>query len=85
MEVLDHVLWKSSIEENLLYVFDDGRSLRGRLEDYGVAGEESRYQRVDENEVGILPLLAENNDDRLGIRTFHANSIRTGPTGNFLM
>jgi hypothetical protein len=63
MEELDHVLWKSSIEENLLYVFDDGRGLRGRLKDYRVAGEEGWYQSVDENEVGILLLSAGNNDD----------------------
>jgi hypothetical protein len=49
MEELDHVLRKSSIEENLLYVFDDGRGLRGRLKDHGVASEESWYQRIDEN------------------------------------
>lgn len=56
MEELDHVLWKSGVKENLLYVFDDGWRLRRRLKDHGVASEESWYQSVDENEIGILLL-----------------------------
>jgi len=49
MEELDHVLGKSSIEENLLYVFDDGRGLRRRFKDHGVTSEEGWYQSIDEN------------------------------------
>ena len=56
MEELDHVRRKSSIEENLLYVFDDGRGLRGGFEDDGVTSEESWYQSIDKNQIGILLL-----------------------------
>ena len=56
MEELDHVRRESSIEENLLYVFDDGRGLRGGLQNDRVTSEESRYQSIDKNQIRILLL-----------------------------
>lgn len=54
MEVLQDALGQTSCLENLGDPLSNGRRLWRRLEDNGVAGEDSRDEGVDESEVGIL-------------------------------
>jgi hypothetical protein len=37
-------------------MFDDGRCLWGRFEDYSIASKKRGEQRIDEYEIGILEL-----------------------------
>lgn len=54
MEVLDDIIWKASFRKDRCHVFNNCRSLRRWLENDRVTSEKSRYQRVDENKIGVL-------------------------------
>ena len=54
VEDLEDVLVKAGIDESFLHLLDDERSLRRRFDNDAVAREESRDERVDEGQVGVL-------------------------------
>ena len=56
MEVLNHVLGKACLGEDLRDVFYDRGGLRGRLQDDCISSKECRKERIDEDEVRILQL-----------------------------
>jgi hypothetical protein len=58
VKVLKYAFGEAGSCEDFGHVFDNGRGLRGRFEDDGIAGKESGKKGVDENEVGILEGLS---------------------------
>jgi hypothetical protein len=54
VEDLEDILVQAGVDESLLHLLDDERGLRRGLDDDAVAREESRDERVDESEVGVL-------------------------------
>jgi hypothetical protein len=54
VEDLEDILVQAGVDEGLLHLLDDERGLGRRLDDDTVTREESRDERVDESEVGVL-------------------------------
>ena len=54
VEDLEDVLVQAGVDESFLHLLDDERSLRRRFDNDAVAREESRDERVDEGQVGVL-------------------------------
>ena len=54
VEDLEDIFVQAGVDESLLHLLDDERGLRRGLDDDAVAREESRDERVDESEVGVL-------------------------------
>ena len=54
VEDLEDILVQAGVDESFLHLLDDERSLRRRFDNDAVAREESRDERVDEGQVGLL-------------------------------
>lgn len=54
MEILKDISGKAGRSEDLGYVFNDGRSLRRRLQDHGVASKQCGYEGIDEDQIWVL-------------------------------
>ena len=54
VEDLEDILVQAGVDESFLHLLDDERSLRRRFDNDAVAREESRDERVDEGQVGVL-------------------------------
>lgn len=54
MEILANSIRESSLLQEIGHPLNDGRRLRRRLQDDTAACKQSRDERVDENEVGVL-------------------------------